>query len=80
MGDQRRRPTFILISGIFFLLVLGGLTIAALATAELNVATVIFAAVTVFVFVAVIGALIGAAKQPPDEEVIGRSRRRPEDE
>lgn len=80
MDEQRRRPIVILVSGIFFLLVFGGLTVAALSTAELNVATVLFAAVSLFVFVAVIGALVGAARKPPDEdEVLGRTRRPPDE-
>lgn len=82
MEEERRRPTFILVSGVFFLLVFGALTIYGLATAELNIATVIFAAVSLFVFVAVVGALIGANRRPPEEEaeVMGRVRRGPEDE
>lgn len=64
---EGRRPTSIVVAGIFFLLVFGGLTIAALATAELNVATLVIAAVSLFVMVAVIGALIGAMKKPPPQ-------------
>ena len=45
----------------------GGLTIAALATAELNVATVMVAAVSLFVCVAVVLALVGAVRNPPEE-------------
>jgi hypothetical protein len=61
------RPTSILIAGIFFLVVFGGLTVAALATAELNLATIVIAAISLFVCVAVAGALIGAMRNPPDE-------------
>ena len=64
---EGRRPTSIVIAGIFFLLVFGGLTIAALATAELNLATVVIAAISLFVMVAVIGALIGAMRKPPPQ-------------
>ena len=64
---ERKRPTSIIVAGIFFLLVFGGLTIASLATAELNFATLVIAAISLFVCVAVIGALVGAAKPPPDE-------------
>lgn len=60
------RPTSILIGGIIFLVVFGGLTIAALATAELNLATIVIAAVSLFVFVAVVVALIGAMREPPE--------------
>jgi len=78
--EDRRRPTLILVSGAFFLLVFGGLTVAALTTAELNFATLLFAAVSLFVFIAVVGALVGAMRKPPDEEeeVLGRVRRPPD--
>jgi hypothetical protein len=66
--ENRKRPTTILVSGIFFLLVFGGLTIAALSTAEVNAATVLFAGVSLFVCVAVIGALVGAARKPPEDD------------
>ena len=62
-----RRPTSIVVAGIFFLLVFGGLTVASLATAELNVATLVIAAVSLFVMVAVVGALIGAMRKPPPQ-------------
>jgi hypothetical protein len=62
-----RRPTSIVVAGIFFLLVFGGLTVAALATAELNVATLVIAVTSLFVLVAVTGALIGAMRKPPPE-------------
>jgi len=60
------RPTSILVGGIVFLLVLGGLTIAALASAELNVATIVVAAISLFVIVAVVLALVGAMRDPPE--------------
>lgn len=66
--ENRRRPTTILVSGIFFLLVFGGLTVAALSTAEINAATLVFAAVSLFVCVAIVGALIGAVRKPPEDE------------
>lgn len=59
------RPISIVIAGIFFLIVFGGLTVAALATAELNFATLVIAAISLFVVVAVAGALIGAMRKPP---------------
>jgi hypothetical protein len=62
-----RRPTSIIVAGIFFVVVFGGLTGAALATAELNVATLVIAAISLFVLVAVVGALIGAMREPPQE-------------
>lgn len=70
----------ILISGVFFLLVFGALTVVGLSSAEINVATLVFAAVSLFVIVAIIGALIGALRKPPEDEVMGRIRKRPEDE
>ncbi len=63
---DRRRPTSLIVGGVLFLVVFGGLTIAALATAELNVATVIIAAVSLFVCVAVVLALVGAVRNPPE--------------
>ena len=60
------RPSSIIAGGVLFLIVFGGLTIAALATAELNVATVVFAVVSLFVCVAVVLALIGAVRNPPE--------------
>lgn len=62
-----RRPSSLIAGGILFLLVFGGLTVAALATAELNVATVLIAVVSLFVCVAVLLALIGAVRNPPGE-------------
>jgi hypothetical protein len=62
-----RRPSSLIAGGILFLVVFGGLTIAALATAELNVATVVIAIVSLFVCVAVLLALIGAMRNPPGE-------------
>ena len=62
-----RRPSSLIAGGILFLIVFGGLTIAALATAELNVATVVIAVVSLFVCVAVLLALIGAMRNPPGE-------------
>lgn len=62
-----RRPSSLIASGVFFLLVLGGLTVAALATAELNAATIVFAAISLFVCVAVVLAIVGAVRNPPDQ-------------
>ena len=62
-----RRVGVILVSGVFFLAVFVTLTVVALSSAELNVATVLFAAVSLFVCVAVVGALIGAVRKPPEE-------------
>jgi len=63
---EGKRPTSIIVAGIFFLIVFGGLTVAALATAELNFATLVIAAISLFVVVAVVGALIGAMRKPPE--------------
>ena len=62
-----RRPTSTIVAGIFFLIVFGGLTIAALASAELNFATIVIAAISLFVVIAVAGALVGAMRQPPEQ-------------
>jgi len=59
------RPIAILVGGIVFLVVLGALTVAALASAELNLATIVIAAVSLFICVAVALALIGAMRDPP---------------
>lgn len=64
---EGRRPTSIIAGGIFFLLVFGGLTVAALWSADLNVATVLIAAVSLFICVAVVLALVGAVRNPPQE-------------
>ena len=61
------RSTSIVVAGIFFLVVFGGLTVTALSSADLNVATVVIAAVCLFVIFAVISALIGAVRNPPEE-------------
>ncbi|MCL4287498.1 MAG: hypothetical protein KJ006_07615 [Thermoleophilia bacterium] len=60
------RPISILAGGIVFVIVLGGLTVAALASAELNAATILVAALSMFVIVAVVLALIGAMRDPPE--------------
>ncbi len=60
-------PIGMIIGGVFFLLIFGGLTIASLATATLNVATLLIAAVSIFICVAVLIALIGAIRDPPDQ-------------
>lgn len=62
-----QHPNSIVAAGIFFLVVFGGLTIAAISTAELNFATIVIAAISLFVCVAVAGALIAALRKPPDE-------------
>lgn len=67
MQERKRSTATILFSGVFFLLVFGGLTVAALSSAELNLATAVFAAVSLFICVAVVGALIGALRDPPED-------------
>jgi hypothetical protein len=62
--DERRRLLFIG-SAIFFVLVFGALTIAALATAELNVATLLIGGTSLFVLAAVLIALAEALRRPP---------------
>ena len=60
------RPTTTIVGGIVFLIVLGGLSVAALASAELNLATIVIAVVSLFVCVAVALALVGAMRDPPE--------------
>jgi hypothetical protein len=67
MQQGGRRVGVILASGGFFLLVFVALTVVALSSAELNVATVLFAAISLFVCIAVIGALVGAVRKPPED-------------
>jgi hypothetical protein len=62
--DERRRLLFIG-SAIFFVLVFGALTVAALATAELNVATLLIGGTSLFVLAAVVIALAEALRRPP---------------
>ncbi|MBA2524142.1 MAG: hypothetical protein H0V25_12565 [Solirubrobacterales bacterium] len=62
--DDRVR-TFLLGSGILFLLVFAALTVVALSTATLNVATLVIGAVSLFIIVAVLLALIEAIRNPP---------------
>ena len=62
-----RRPTSTIAGGIFFLLVFGGLTVVALSCAEFYLATVLIAAVSLFICVAVVLALVGAVRNPPGE-------------
>ncbi len=64
---EGRRPIAIVVAGVFFLLVFGGLTVAALSSAELNFATVAFAVISLLILFAVLGALLGALREPPDE-------------
>ena len=62
-----RRPTSTIAGGIFFLLVFGGLTVVALSSAEYNLATILIAAVSLFICVAVVLELVGAVRNPPGE-------------
>ena len=62
-----RRPTSTIAGGIFFLLVFGGLTVVALSSAELNLATILIAAVSLFICIAIVLALVGAVRNPPGE-------------
>lgn len=62
--DERRRLVFIG-SAALFVLVFGALTVAALATAELNVATLLIGGASLFVLAAVLIALVEAWRRPP---------------
>jgi len=62
--DDRVR-TLLLGSAIFFLLVFGTLTVVALSSAALNVATLVIGAASLFILGAVLMALIEAIRNPP---------------
>jgi hypothetical protein len=64
---EGKRPTSTIVGGVFFLIVFGGLTVVALSSAALNFATILIAAVSLFIFVAVVLALVGAVRNPPEE-------------
>ena len=64
MGDRRR--LIFLGSACFFVLVFGALTVAALSTAELNFATVVIAALSLFVLGAVLTAIVETFRNPPE--------------
>lgn len=64
MGDRRR--LIFLGSASFFVLVFGALSVAALATAELNVATLVIAAFALFVLGAVVTAIVETLRNPPE--------------
>ena len=64
--DSRVR-TFLLGSGIFFLLVFGAVTVVGLSSATLNVATLVIGAASLFVLGAVLMALVDAIRNPPEE-------------
>lgn len=53
--------------GFLFLVIFGGLSIAALSTAELNYATILTGGASLFICVAVLIGLINAIRNPPDE-------------
>ena len=61
--DDRRR-TFFVASAMLFVVIFGALTVAALATAELNVATLLIGGASLFVLVAVMIALVEALRGP----------------
>jgi hypothetical protein len=64
---EGKRPTSVIVGGVFFLIVFGGLTVAALSSATLNFATILVAALSVFICVAVVLGLIGVIRNPPEE-------------
>jgi len=64
MGDRRR--LIFLGSATFFVLVFGALSVAALATAELNFATLVIAALALFVIGAVLTAIVETLRNPPE--------------
>lgn len=63
MGERRR---FLFISSaIVFVVIFGALTIAALSTATLNLATLLIGGSSLFVLAAVLIALVEALRKPP---------------
>ncbi len=62
--DERRRLLFIG-SAIVFVVIFGALTIAALSSATLNVATLVIGGASLFVLAAVLIALVEALRRPP---------------
>lgn len=54
--------------GTCFVLVFGGLTLAALPSAELNFSSILTFGLSFFVLGAALVALIGAIRNPPDED------------
>jgi hypothetical protein len=64
---EGKRPTSVIVGGVFFLIVFGGLTIVALSSATLNFATILVAALSLFICVAVVLALVGVIRNPPEE-------------
>lgn len=63
MGDRRR--LVFLLSAVFFVLVFGALSVVALSSAELSVATIVLAAATLFILGAVLTAIVEAIRNPP---------------
>lgn len=59
--------TIVITLGFFFLLVFGGLSVVALGSAQLNFATLLAGAVSLFIWVAVFMALVEAIRNPPEE-------------
>ena len=53
--------------GVAFVLIFGGMTMAALATAELNFASILAFGFSFLILVIVLLGLIGAIRNPPDD-------------
>ncbi len=64
---EGKRPTSIIVGVVFFLIVFGALTVAALSSATLNVATILVAGLSLFICVAVVLALVGVIRNPPEQ-------------
>lgn len=54
--------------GVIFIVIFGGMTIAALATAELNAASIITFGLSFLIIGVALFGLIGAIRTPPDED------------
>jgi hypothetical protein len=66
MNDQVRGV--LLGMAVLFVLVFGGMTLVALASAELNFASIIAFGFSFLIIVFVLLGLIGAIRNPPDED------------
>jgi hypothetical protein len=59
---------FLLGLGVAFVVIFGGMTVAALATAELNFASIFAFGLAFLVIAIVLFGLIGAIRNPPDDD------------
>jgi hypothetical protein len=60
--------SFLLILGVLFVVVFGGMTLVALSTATANFASIIAFGFAFLILILVLIGLVGAIRNPPDEE------------